>query len=579
MSFPQNIITDEFAQAMGWTLLNSVWQGFLVFLILFTILGFLSQKNSNLRYLITLVFLFGFVVWVSINFVNNLGQYIRDPVVASSDLKGVTRDLDPALFKTSTITSIRHTLFSAMNSIGEFILQNCYLLTILWILGVVLFGTRFLGGMIYAGYGVMSGRETPSGRLVRMIHNVKQKMHIGSRIRIFESARIKIPQVFGSVKPVLLVPAELISGIPANQVEAIIAHELAHIKRHDFLVNVVQSLVEVLFFYHPAVWWMSNFIRKERENSCDDMAMQYCEEEITYVKALSNMQNIHSKKLEIMIAFSNNKHRLLARIERLLKCDSNRSNSLIVPAVSVLLLLTVVAFKPKPVQEPLRNELAVEISSPGLLTWELINPGPVTILQDTLIKKKQKKDKKSPVRKEESKEVEIRKQDIDEDIEHDDPEFHFDKDFDFDFNFDFEDIIEDFQDSIYDFNLHFSDSFQTYMEEINDNMHDVMDDLHLELQDVRFCDSIDVDWEEIRDEMEKLKIEMGQIRAGDLRMEMERVRTVLQEQMKEMRVEMRKFREEEMPRLKEEIEKMLEEQNKTLEKKKKDTTSLKYREI
>ncbi len=107
---------------------------------------------------------------------------------------------------------------------------------------------------------------------------------------VFESALTAVPTLVGWLAPVILLPASAISGLTAEQLEAILAHELAHVRRHDYLVNLLQTLVETLLFYHPAVWWLSRKIRQERELCCDDIAVELCGDRIAYARALATLE-------------------------------------------------------------------------------------------------------------------------------------------------------------------------------------------------------------------------------------------------------------------------------------------------
>jgi beta-lactamase regulating signal transducer with metallopeptidase domain len=100
-----------------------------------------------------------------------------------------------------------------------------------------------------------------------------ERLAVRRAVQLTESALIQIPTVVGWLRPVILLPASALTGLNTEQLEAILAHELAHIKRYDYLVNMLQTIVETLGFYHPAVWWISHKIRAEREHCCDDLAV------------------------------------------------------------------------------------------------------------------------------------------------------------------------------------------------------------------------------------------------------------------------------------------------------------------
>ncbi len=144
--------------------------------------------------------------------------------------------------------------------------------TFAWLAGVGVLFLRLLGGW---GYTVLrlSGRATPAPtEWQERIRALQEKFQVcpGRTVRLLESLRAEGPLVIGCLKPVILFPAGLWVGLPASQVEALLLHELAHIRHHDFLINLAQRLVETLLFYHPAVWWVSDQIRQERELRCDD---------------------------------------------------------------------------------------------------------------------------------------------------------------------------------------------------------------------------------------------------------------------------------------------------------------------
>ena len=109
--------------------------------------------------------------------------------------------------------------------------------------------------------------------LLRTGNRVKERLGVNRAVEIVESALVEVPTIIGCLRPMILLPASAITGFSVAEIELILAHELAHVKRHDWLANLTQTVIEILLFYHPAMWWVSNQIRKERENCCDDMAV------------------------------------------------------------------------------------------------------------------------------------------------------------------------------------------------------------------------------------------------------------------------------------------------------------------
>ena len=108
------------------------------------------------------------------------------------------------------------------------------------------------------------------------LNSFRYKLKLAKPVRLLESARVNVPVVIGFIKPVILVPVGMLTGFSSDEVESILAHELAHVVRNDYLINILQSVAEIILFYNPALWWISGTIRKEREKCCDDIAVFLC---------------------------------------------------------------------------------------------------------------------------------------------------------------------------------------------------------------------------------------------------------------------------------------------------------------
>src|SRR5580692_6312419 len=119
-------------------------------------------------------------------------------------------------------------------------------------------------------------------------------MKAGRAIRVLISTVAESPSVIGWLRPVILLPAATLAGLEPEQLQAVLAHEIAHIRRHDYLVNLAQTVVETLLFYHPAVWWVSARIRHERELCCDDAAVAMCGDAVFYARALTSLERLRA---------------------------------------------------------------------------------------------------------------------------------------------------------------------------------------------------------------------------------------------------------------------------------------------
>jgi hypothetical protein len=149
-----------------------------------------------------------------------------------------------------------------------------------------------------------------------MVARLSKRLHISRPVRLLQSTGVDVPTGIGSLKPVILLPVSALAGLSFAQTEAILAHEMAHIRRHDYLVNLLQTLLETVLFYHPAVWWLSRRIRDERENCCDDLAVSLCGDPVTYARALADLEQQRGRGAILVMAASGGP--LAQRVRRLL---------------------------------------------------------------------------------------------------------------------------------------------------------------------------------------------------------------------------------------------------------------------
>lgn len=184
-----------------------------------------------------------------------------------------------------------------------------------WLAGVVLLSLWHVGG--WAQSRRLARRDTrPVEEAWRArLGELRERMRIGRAVEILESARVAVPTVIGWLSPVILVPASVFSGLAPRQLEAVLAHELAHVRRHDYLINLLQAVVETLLFYHPAVWWVSRQVRIERESCCDDLALEVCGDRLGYARALAALEELRAPAPRLALAANGGE--LLARIRRL----------------------------------------------------------------------------------------------------------------------------------------------------------------------------------------------------------------------------------------------------------------------
>ena len=195
-------------------------------------------------------------------------------------------------------------------------------LVIAWLTGVFGLSVRLAVGWSVV-HRLRRGASRPADASWQVILlQLCDRLRIGSSVNLMESALVEVPTMIGWLRPVVLWPPALLSGLSVEQFEALLAHELAHVRRHDYLVNLLQTAIETLLFYHPAVWWLSRRIRHERECCCDDLAVSACGNRLSYARALANLEEHRSPARQLALAADGG--RLLTRIRRILGLPAPR---------------------------------------------------------------------------------------------------------------------------------------------------------------------------------------------------------------------------------------------------------------
>jgi beta-lactamase regulating signal transducer with metallopeptidase domain len=302
-------------EALGWTLLHSLWQATIIAAVFYLVRALIRHRpvpmyNGALGALLLVL------GWSGYTFID---LYTPPPVpdhatVTYPALASPPAAVAPAFAEPVAVA--RPSSWSWWATGVAWIDRYISFVAMAWLFGTLLLSARLAGGMWYLErlrrdcvYPVPAWEATAATLAV----------HLGIRrpVTLLASGRAKVPMVIGHLKPILLLPLALLSSLPPEQLEAIIAHELAHVRRHDYLVNILQSFVELVFFYHPAVRWLSAVVRQEREKCCDDLAVSLSGDTITYAKALAEAEAFQHTSGTMMMAFARQRGNLLARIERL----------------------------------------------------------------------------------------------------------------------------------------------------------------------------------------------------------------------------------------------------------------------
>lgn len=314
----------ELLRALGWTLLHSLWQGAVIAALLFVVNLFV--KRSEVRYVLACVALLLMLVAPAVTFAL-LYDKPDVPVVADNHTSLVDVQTDVDLLVQPVQTDDVQTIPVAGQPHGvapteplwrldwrERLAQYLPYIVLIWLAGVVLLSLRLLLQWVYAERFKRKHTWLVSAELQQHFRALALRLRVSRPVRLLESSLVDAPTVIGFLKPVVLLPTSALTGLSVQQLESLLIHELAHIRRHDYLVNILQSVVETLLFYHPAVWWVSYRIRVEREHCCDDVAVKVTGNALEYAKVLERLETLRQQP---RFALAANDGKLVNRIRRL----------------------------------------------------------------------------------------------------------------------------------------------------------------------------------------------------------------------------------------------------------------------
>jgi beta-lactamase regulating signal transducer with metallopeptidase domain len=258
-------------QALSAALIHFVWQGLAVAGVLWMVLLLLRKSSAHSRYVASCAAL---AALAATPVITAWAVYARPAAVAAGFRGLVSR----------VAVAAGSGVAPRWGSFELWVLR-------LWAVGVLVFSLRLVWSSRHVYQLRRTGTPAEAG-LVRVVSGLVDRMGVSRVVRVLISPLADTPSVVGWLRPVILIPPACLMGLTAEQLETVIAHELAHILRHDYLVNMLQSVVEALLFYHPAVWWISARIRRERELCCDDMVVASCGDALGYARALTSLERL-----------------------------------------------------------------------------------------------------------------------------------------------------------------------------------------------------------------------------------------------------------------------------------------------
>ncbi len=319
MSLVENL-SHPLVSALGWTLLHAIWQILIIALIWRSALYFARKVSASIRYSLSLLAL------ISIPAVS-VYTFFRQYAIYKEAARIVSLEFDDGLY-----------LASAQGGSNFFLIQKNYPA---FLSGLESF-TPYLSWFYLAGLLFLSLHSLTSySKLYALKHrnthplpenwqrkamDLKNRIGLTRKVRILQSSKITVPAVVGLFKPVILLPLAMLGSLSTEQVEAILMHELYHLRRNDHYLNMLQNVLEIIFFFHPATWWISRRIREEREKCVDEWVVSNTAKPLIYANALLTLEGNRSTTLQPVVAATQSKSLLLTRIKNIMTMKTRSFN-------------------------------------------------------------------------------------------------------------------------------------------------------------------------------------------------------------------------------------------------------------
>jgi len=319
--------TIIFINALGQAIFESCGQALLIYVVLQLLMQLFPAVSSKYRYDVNYLGLIIITCW----FLGNLVKiYLHNEEMSKFSIYILGT---PAIYGTKNLPTL-------LQQAEAFITTYAKYITGLYMIGLLLQGFKLMGGFVHIHHIRKQKNLSADSFWSKKAEQLSAQLKVVKKVALYFSAQVDVPLTIGYFKPIIIFPIALINNLDTEQTEAILMHELAHIKRHDYLLNILQCIMETLLCFNPFVWLISKTIRQEREYCCDDIVMDADYNNFTYSKALFLIAQQNNQNYALAMASANkNKYPLLNRIKRLNTMKTNDS----LPKFHLLVIVAVVA--------------------------------------------------------------------------------------------------------------------------------------------------------------------------------------------------------------------------------------------
>jgi beta-lactamase regulating signal transducer with metallopeptidase domain len=372
-------------QSLGWTLVHFCWQAAAIAIVYRLADAVLSKARSQTRYVLALgtmlLMLVSGAATLAYEETRGYSELSSSPNAISSAAmatigSSISIDLAPlAGLKTSGATTQ-----PVLLHLSRFLPW----IDVAWLLGVTCLSTRTIGGWRLIQRLRRSALVDAPEAVYANFARLGKRLGLTRYVRLCISEHIQGPLAMGIVRSLVILPASALMALSPEQLEAVLAHELAHVRRADYLWNLIQTMVETLFFFHPAVWWLGRRVRQQRELCCDDVAVQSCADPLVYATALLRLEERRSQQSSLAMALDG--HRswsgLRDRIARILgetNCEKGARDLVPVPLAAICAVLLLVLLPVPQLFGGLRKAMQAQNATPSVSAPPALTPAPATM--------------------------------------------------------------------------------------------------------------------------------------------------------------------------------------------------------
>jgi bla regulator protein blaR1 len=336
------------AYSFSYALLYSLLQGLLVFGLLFIVLKAVPGMSARIKYTVSVIAFSAIALWFADTWVSQYNKLSGVTVYVSDSAPG------DYTYKSGGIQAVHTSTQAGMDMFRTYLPEleeYVPVILLLYCAGLLFMLLKFMVNLRQLRQLSKTGVSAPGRLWVEFVGRWQHQFGIARRVQVLLSSKVDVPMMLGTMKPVILLPVAAINNLSIEQLEAILLHELAHIKRHDFLMNLFQTVVETVLFFNPFVWLISAVIRREREHCCDDLVVSSASNPLHYASALALLEDNRVHTNSLSLAATGNKNQLFNRIKRIMEMkkehlSQNRLSVVTVAIIATTFLISMIVFTP-----------------------------------------------------------------------------------------------------------------------------------------------------------------------------------------------------------------------------------------